>query len=120
MEAGSTREHFKHFASYAVAPFRGLIRIGRRPERDRSPARQSAQLVPESHGVERLGVDLALELLRIAQLHELVGVTRVAILAAELTAPVGVDRPAERHTRAIATSQIGAGAQLEILDAPLR
>ncbi len=63
--------------------------------------------------------DFALEVLRVAQLHELVRVAGIAVLAAEFAAAVGIDGPVERNALAGAFRDIAARGQIEILDAAL-
>ena len=118
-QPGGRGENFENRTGDAIAPLGGLIRIGGGAQRDRFAARQLAQFVAKRGRVETFGVDFALELKRIAQLHELVRVAGVAILAPELAAAIGVDGPAERDARAVAARQKRARLQLEIFDAPL-
>src|SRR6266849_9034618 len=61
-------------------------------------------------------VDLALENHRIALLEKFVRVARVAIDATELTSAVGVDRPAKRQSRIIASIQNLLDRHLDELD----
>ncbi len=70
-------------------------------------------------GIEVLYVDLALKVLRVAELHEFVRVACVAILAAEFAASIGVDGPVKRHAPAVASGHITARGQIEVFDAPL-
>jgi hypothetical protein len=62
----------------------------------------------------RFGVDLVLEVEGV-HLHELMRVASVAVLAAELAAPVRVDGPLERHVR-LGTVQDAARGDFEILN----
>src|SRR5579862_7287077 len=112
-------EYFENRPRYAIPPLGRLIRIGCGPDRDRFPAWNLVQLVAKPGGVELLRENLPLELERIAELHEFVRVAGVAILAAELAAPVRIDGPAERHPGARAVSDVGARWEFEILDAAL-
>ena len=52
-----------------------------------------------------LDVDLSLEIYTVSEFHEFVGITRVAILAGEFAAPVGIDGPGKGHS--------GGGAAVE-------
>jgi hypothetical protein len=60
--------------------------------------------------------DFAFELQRIAQFHKFVRVASVAILAAELTAAIGIDHPVKRDPGAVASRQEFAAGQIEILN----
>ena len=104
-KTGGGREYFQDRAGDAIAALGGLVRIGRRADRDGFAQRKTPQFLPETRRVEMFGEDFALELQRIAQLHEFVSVAGIAILAAEFAAAIGIDRPAKRHARAVASGQ---------------
>src|ERR1700733_1166687 len=96
-QAGGLREGLEHRASDSIAALSGLIGIGRSAQGDGVPLRELAQFTQERRAIEMFGVDAALEIQRVAQLHEFMGVTGIAVLTAELAAAVGVDAPLERN-----------------------
>ena len=70
-------------------------------------------------GVEMFNIDLALEVRAIPQLHELVRIASVAVLAAKFATTIGVDHPAERHPRAGTLREKAARGEIEIFDVAL-
>ena len=79
-----------------------------------SPGGEARNSCLERRAIEMFDEDLALKRFRIVQLHELVGVARIAILAAEFAAAVGIDHPAEGHARTIAARQIFPRGKFEV------
>src|SRR6185369_8184112 len=62
-----------------------------------------------------LDIDLPLELQRVANLHKLVRVPRIAVFARELAPAVRVHRPRERHPWSRALVQNRPGLEREVL-----
>ena len=58
---------------------------------------QPADFGPKRNSLKLFRVNLALEQLRIAQLHELVRIASVAVFAAIFAAPIRVDGPDGPH-----------------------
>ena len=77
-----------------------LVGVGGCADGDLLAGTDLAQLLPEEPGGVVLGEDFALEVGRIAELHELVGVARIAVAAGKLAAAVGVDGPGETESAA--------------------
>src|SRR3954453_12746921 len=75
--------------------FCGLVWIGSRPDRDLLTPTNFLQVAPQQPGGFFLHEDLVLELGGITDLHELVGVARIAVLTGKLAAAVGIDGPGE-------------------------
>ena len=98
-----------------MLPFGRLIRIGRRADGDRLAALHLAQVPAQQPGRLLLDVDFALEVEPVAHLHVFVGVARVAVLAGEFAATVGIDGPLERHARSTAAVEQRACFEGEIL-----
>ncbi len=69
----------------------GLVRIRRCADRNLLARANVAQLLPQQPRGVLLDEDLALKILRVAQLHKLVGIARVAVAAGELAPAIGVD-----------------------------
>ncbi len=108
MQPRELREHFEHRAGQPILPLGRLVRIGRGSDRDRIVADGRSRERPrEDLGRHPLDEDAPLEVHRVAQLQEVVGVARIAVDASELTAAVGVDSPSEGHP--------GIGAAVEDL-----
>src|SRR5262249_12277760 len=103
-----------------VSALRRLIRIGGGSDPDCLSWLHFLELAAKRARVEALRVDLALELERVTQLHELVGVAGVAIFATK-PAPAGRShRPDKRQRPARAPPDVAARVNLEIFDALLR
>jgi len=115
-EPAMAGEFFEEGASDFVAALGGLIRIRRGPDGDLLTLLDLFQFAAQQVGGVQLDEDLALEV-EVGHLHELVGVTRVAVFAGEFAAAVRVDGPGERQI-AIADHAIeqGTGGQGEVLD----
>jgi hypothetical protein len=98
MQPGQLREHLEHRASQPELALRWLVRIGRGPNRDGIVTDRRARKSPPEHlGRHPFDEDAPLEVHRIAQLEEIVGIARIAVDAAELAPAIGVDSPSERH-----------------------
>src|SRR6185295_11166800 len=111
-------EHLEQRSGDPMVALGRLVGIGRGADRDRlALERGLPQALQESLGRPLLDEDLALEVLPLAEIEEVVGVAGVAVGAAELAAPVGVDRPGERHAIGRAAVQDLADLETEILDA---
>ena len=109
------REDFEDRAGALEAPLGGLIGIGGRADGDAVGPIELAQLAAQDFRSGGFGIDLGLEVARILHAHELVGVARVTVVAAELAAAVGVDGPLERHI-GLGAIEDAARADLEVLD----
>jgi glucose 1-dehydrogenase len=96
------RERLDDAARQPVAPLAVLVRISRRPHRDRvaGPARRR-ELAPEHLDHVRLHDDLRGEVLADAEVEVAVERPREAVVARVRAAAVGVDRPAERHASGV-------------------
>src|SRR5262249_27595233 len=90
-------ENPKHLPRDSVAPLGRLIWVRRRADRDAFSKRDLGQLLPERLRIPLLGVDLFFELPPIAQLHELVRIPRITVLAPELASAVRIHGPLERQ-----------------------
>src|SRR5437016_14456429 len=110
------RELLKDRTRDFVAAFCWLIRISSRPNSDFLARLDLAQFVPQQVRGVLLDVDLALEIHAVAHFHELMRIARVAVLAGELAAAIGVDRPGKRHARRSTAAQPRAGWQSEIFN----
>jgi hypothetical protein len=110
-------EYLENLAGQAEPPLRGLVRIGRGADRDGLAERNAAKLGAEGGGGEAFRVDEVLKRLR-SELHELVRVAGVAVLAGELAAAVRVDGPAERHALSGAVEETASG-EVEVFDRAL-
>src|SRR5436305_15117389 len=75
--------------------FSRLIWIGSRPDSNLLTPANLLQVAPQQPGGFFLHKDLVLELGGITDLHELVGVARIAVLTGELAAAVRIDSPGE-------------------------
>jgi hypothetical protein len=85
---------------HPVLPLGGLVGVGGGADGDGLPVQGGlAQAADQRLGRALLDEDLLLEVLPAAEIEETVGVAGGAVGAAQLTAPVGVDRPGERHPR---------------------
>src|SRR5271169_3369075 len=73
-QAGGLREGLENRASDSIAAFRGLIRVRGRTQGDGIALRELAQLTQEYGSIEMFGVDAALEIEGVAQLHEFMGI----------------------------------------------
>src|SRR5205814_9213298 len=63
-----------------------------------------------------LGIDLLFEINAVAQLHEFVGITRIAVFACELASTVRIYGPGEWHAAASAAVQKRTHRQGEVLN----
>src|SRR5271169_1533042 len=108
------REFFQDPARHLEALLSRLIGIGGRANGDLLAALHFLQVLPQQPRRLLLHVDLALKVHAVAQLHKLVSVARVAILARELAAAIGIDCPLERHPPGSATIEQRARGQREI------
>ena len=111
-------EHPEHAARDLELLFRRLVRVGGRAERDG----QAAVAGPAEFGAEQrrraqLGENLALKFAAVVQLHELVGVARVTILAAEFAAAIGIERPGKGQAAARFTVERRARGQRKVFHA---
>ncbi len=111
--ANSSRIRARDF----VAALGGLVRIGSSAEGDGFAGLYPAQFLAQQFGGVLLDVDFLFELHAVAHLHELVGVARVAVLAAELAAAIGIDGPGEGQSAvADAAVQQRLGGEREVFD----
>jgi len=117
---GGLRELVQDRASKAVFPFGGLIGVSGGADGDGFSDGQRAQFQAERGGIEMFDEDFLFEVFGLAEFHEFVGVAGVTILAAELATAVGVDHPAEGHSRTGAPRYVFPGGKLEVLGAALR
>src|SRR5262249_47245911 len=107
-KAAMARELLHDGARHPEFPLRRLIGIGGGAYRDALARAHLLELLPQEPRAMLLDVDLALEVQAIAQLHELVGIARVAVLAGKLAPPVWIDHPGEGHARGVATCKHAA------------
>ena len=111
----------EHAPRDTEAPFRRLIGIrGRADGHFLTALPCLAQPGHEPAVIGPLDVDALLELLRIRMTQIAVGGASVAIPAAELAAPIGIDRPSERHSGIRqAVHQLGAVKASKLGASPL-
>src|SRR5258708_14695681 len=91
------RELFENAAGDLVTALGRLVRIGRGSQGDAFARLDLFQIAPQQFRRVLLDIDFLFKLPAIAQFHEFVGVTRIAILAAELAPAVRIDGPGKRH-----------------------
>src|SRR5260370_1741070 len=96
-ESAMERELFEDAARDFVAALGGLVRVGRGAQGNAFPRLDTSEVAAQQLRCVLLYVDLLLELPAVAQLHEFVGIARVAILAAKFAAAVRIDGPGEGH-----------------------
>src|SRR5256885_15592484 len=87
--------------------FSRLRWIRSRPNSDLLAPANLLQVAPQQPGGFFLHEDLVLELGGITDLHELVGVARIAVLTGKLAAAVGIDGPGEGKIAAGRGSGVG-------------
>src|SRR5437660_11509401 len=76
-------------------PLRRLIRICRRANRDLLRALHLSQFESQKPRCLLLDENLSFEVHAVPQFHELMGITRVAVLAGKLAASIRIDGPCE-------------------------
>src|SRR5262249_44920967 len=84
-------------ASDFIAALGRLIWVRGGSESNRFARLHLAQFLAEQICGMLFDIDLLLEFHAVAHFHELVGITGVAIAAAELASAVGIDGPGKRH-----------------------
>ena len=108
MQARELREYLEHRTRQPVLPLGRLVRIGRGSDGDGIVADRRARERPSQHlGRHPLDEDAPLEVHRILQLQEVMGVAGVTVNASQLASAVGIDGPSEGHP--------GVGAPIEDL-----
>src|SRR5271168_2823944 len=108
MQPRKLREYLEHRAGQPILALGRLVGISRGANRDRILAdRRARERAPEYLSRHPLDEDAALEVHRIAQFQEVVGVARVAVDASELASAVRIDGPSKGH--------FGVGAAVEDL-----
>lgn len=119
MAAVFAGEDLQDGARAAEAALGGLVRVRGGPYGDAVLQRNPGQFAAQDARCGGFGVDLIFEFGGVLHSHEFVGIAGVAVAAAELAAPVGVNGPAEGHI-GLGAIEDGAGGNLEIADLRLR
>src|SRR5229473_2858252 len=110
-----TGNHLQHLARDPETPLGGLIRVGGCADPNRFAVLYFLQFLAKWLWPKPLGKDLSLKEIRIPQLHKLMRITRIAVLATEFTPAIRVDGPHEQHPRAGSSTDKPAGFELQIL-----
>src|SRR2546421_7023253 len=108
------RKLFQNGAGYFQTALNWLIGVGRSPNGNFLSRFYATQFLSQQFSSVLLDVDLSLEIHAVAEFHELVGITRVAILTGELASPVRIDGPGKGHSANRATVEQRAHRQSEI------
>src|ERR1041385_1765589 len=98
-------EFFHDGPGNAKLPLRRLVRICGRADGDALTGTHMLEFLAQEPGAMLLDVNLAFKIQAVAQLHELVRVAGVAVLAGKLTSAIGIDHPAEGYPRRVAAGQ---------------
>ena len=85
---------------HLVVLLRGLIRIGGSADGDFLAWFHLTELLAQESGGMLLDVNLLLEIGAVVHLHELMGVTGVAVFAGELATAIRINGPGKGHARA--------------------
>src|SRR5262249_30419636 len=107
---------FHDGARHSEFPLRRLVRIGGGADGDALTRAHLLELLAQEPGAVLLDVNLALKIQAVAQLHELVGVARVAVFAGKLASPVGIDHPGEGHARGVAAREDAAVVERDVVN----
>src|SRR6266481_1909865 len=97
MQSGMPRQVLQQGARDLEPAFGRLIRIGGRANGNALAGADLLQLLAKQPSGMLLYVNPALKVHAVTHLHELMGVTRIAVFAAKLAAAIRIDGPAERH-----------------------
>src|SRR5947207_1816455 len=110
------RQLFHDRARDFVAPLSRLIRVSSGADRDFFSTLNLLEIATEQPAGVLLGVDFALEINPVAQLHKFMRVAGVAIFAGKLASAIRVDRPGKWHARNVTAVQQRPHRNREVLD----
>ena len=95
-------QHFQDAAHHAIAPLDGLVGVGVGADGEHPAAvARPRQFLLQQFGRGRLGIEAALEIEPRREPEPGMGRPRIAVDAAVLAAPVGIDRPVEAEVRGV-------------------
>jgi hypothetical protein len=115
----NSNQSLENSARQTESPLCRLVRISSRSQADHIAFFQAMQLAAEGFPVPVFGINFSFEGARFPEFHELVRETGVAVFAAVLTTPVGVDCPIKRNATRLAAIEKFPRRETPIFHVPL-